>query len=57
MPVGAVADVVEHALSSPRPRHRYVVGTDARLRLAAQTILPRRWMDAIVLRVLRRIAG
>lgn len=52
-----VARVVEGALVSRRPRHRYVVGTDARVRLALQTILPRRWMDAIVLRVLDRAAG
>ena len=45
---------VEHALTSSRPRHRYVVGRDARIRLALQTLLPSRWMDAIVLRVLER---
>jgi NAD(P)-dependent dehydrogenase (short-subunit alcohol dehydrogenase family) len=55
--VDKVADVAAHALASRRPRHRYVVGFDARARLAAQTILPRRWMDAIVLRVLRNAAG
>jgi NAD(P)-dependent dehydrogenase (short-subunit alcohol dehydrogenase family) len=49
-----VVRAVEHALLSSRPRHRYVIGTDARIRLALQTILPRRWMDAIVLRVLAR---
>ena len=53
----AVAQRVEHALTSRRPRHRYLVGKDARLRLLAQTILPRRWMDALVQRVLRRAAG
>lgn len=52
-----VARRVEHALTSRRPRHRYLVGKDARLRLMAQTILPRRWMDAVVQRVLRRAAG
>jgi NAD(P)-dependent dehydrogenase (short-subunit alcohol dehydrogenase family) len=55
--VDTVADATEHALVSSRPRHRYVIGLDARVRLAAQTILPRRWMDAIVLRVLRKAAG
>ena len=53
----AVARRVEHALTSRRPRHRYLVGTDARLRLMAQTILPRRWVDALIQRVLRRAAG
>lgn len=52
-----VARRVEHALTSRRPRHRYLVGKDARLRLMAQTILPRRWMDALVQRVLRQAAG
>ena len=53
----AVAERVEHALTSRRPRHRYLVGNDARLRLMAQAILPRRWMDALIQRVLRRAAG
>lgn len=57
VPVEKVADVVEHALASARPRHRYVIGFDAKVRLAAQTILPRRWMDAIVLKVMRKAAG
>jgi len=55
--VDKVADATEHALTSGRPRHRYVIGVDARVRLAAQAILPRRWMDAIVLAVLRKAAG
>lgn len=49
-----VADVIVHALSAARPRHRYVVGRDARIRLALQTLLPRRWMDALVHRVIRK---
>jgi NAD(P)-dependent dehydrogenase (short-subunit alcohol dehydrogenase family) len=53
----AVARRVEHALTSRRPRHRYLVGTDARLRLMAQTILPRRWVESLIQRVLRRAAG
>jgi NAD(P)-dependent dehydrogenase (short-subunit alcohol dehydrogenase family) len=57
VPTADVARVVERALVSRRPRHRYVVGMDAKVRLALQTILPRRWMDAIVLRVLDRAAG
>ncbi|HEX9165230.1 MAG TPA: SDR family oxidoreductase [Gemmatimonadales bacterium] len=54
--VDKVAGATEHALTSARPRHRYVIGFDARVRLAAQTLLPRRWMDAIVLAVLRKAA-
>ena len=54
IPADRVADVIVHALSATRPRHRYVVGRDARIRLALQTILPRRWMDALVHRVVRK---
>ena len=54
LPPDRVADVIVHALSATRPRHRYVVGRDARIRLALQTILPRRWMDALVHRVVRK---
>jgi NAD(P)-dependent dehydrogenase (short-subunit alcohol dehydrogenase family) len=52
-----VSRATAHALTATRPRHRYVVGPDARVRLAAQTLLPRRWVDAIVLRVMRKAAG
>jgi short-subunit dehydrogenase len=53
----AVVRAVAHALHSPRPRTRYVVGRVARLRLLLQTILPRRWVDGIILRFLRREAA
>ena len=53
-PVGRVSDVIVHALTAARPRHRYIVGRDARIRLALQAILPRRWMDALVHRVIRK---
>lgn len=49
-----VAAVIERALTARRPRPRYVIGADARLRLLLQMVLPRRWMDALVLRVIRR---
>jgi NAD(P)-dependent dehydrogenase (short-subunit alcohol dehydrogenase family) len=52
-----VVRAVEHALTSGRPRPRYLIGRDARLRLMAQTVLPRRWMDAVVLRFIRSAAG
>lgn len=53
----AVVRAVAHALHSPRPRTRYVVGRVARVRLLLQTILPRRWVDGIILRFLRREAA
>jgi NAD(P)-dependent dehydrogenase (short-subunit alcohol dehydrogenase family) len=46
-----VAAAVEHALTARRPRPRYLVGRDARLRAALQWLLPLRWHDAIVRRV------
>jgi hypothetical protein len=48
LPAEAVADVVAKALRVRRPRTRYVVGRDARLRLAVAAVLPERWMDALV---------
>jgi NAD(P)-dependent dehydrogenase (short-subunit alcohol dehydrogenase family) len=48
LPAEAVADVVAKALCVRRPRTRYVVGRDARLRLAVAAVLPERWMDALV---------
>ena len=57
VPVAEVSRVVARALTVPRPRHRYVIGRDAKLRLAAQTLLPRRWMDAATLRFVRGRPG
>ena len=51
-PPEAVADVVLHALDSPVPRTRYVVGGDARVRLWLARLLPDRVMDSVVLRAL-----
>jgi NAD(P)-dependent dehydrogenase (short-subunit alcohol dehydrogenase family) len=48
-----VARAVEHALISPRPRTRYLVGTDARIQSALVRWLPDRPREAIV----RRFAG
>jgi hypothetical protein len=56
VPPEAVVDAVRRALESPRPKPRYVVGRDAKLRLLLQSLLPRRWMDAIVHRFLRNAA-
>jgi len=43
----AVCEAVVHALSSARPKRRYTVGLDARLRIAAARVMPERlwfWM-------------
>jgi NAD(P)-dependent dehydrogenase (short-subunit alcohol dehydrogenase family) len=40
-----VARAVRRALTSPRPRRRYVVGADARAALALDTVLPSAAMD------------
>jgi NAD(P)-dependent dehydrogenase (short-subunit alcohol dehydrogenase family) len=50
-PVDLVADAVEHALTSDRPKTRYLVGRDARLRAGLQ-ILPDRLRDRVITRVL-----
>jgi NAD(P)-dependent dehydrogenase (short-subunit alcohol dehydrogenase family) len=52
-PVDLVARAVEHALSSSRPRARYLVGRDARIRALVER-LPDRWRDKIVSRALLR---
>jgi NAD(P)-dependent dehydrogenase (short-subunit alcohol dehydrogenase family) len=49
-----VARAVEHALTARRPRLRYVVGTDARLRLAFQR-LPARLRDRIISAAVNRL--
>jgi NAD(P)-dependent dehydrogenase (short-subunit alcohol dehydrogenase family) len=51
-PPSAVADAVVDALTSRRPRTRYLVGSGARTR-AWVARLPDRWRDALVARMLR----
>lgn len=55
LPPEHVADVVAHALTARRPRIRYVVGRDARLRIAIQQLLPDRVRDWVVAGVIRRL--
>jgi NAD(P)-dependent dehydrogenase (short-subunit alcohol dehydrogenase family) len=45
-----VAGAVAHALTSPRPRTRYLVGPEARITLALKRALPDRWFDELVMR-------
>lgn len=51
-PPKAVAEVVARALTDRRPKARYLVGTDARIQAAVARLLPSRWKDRLVLRVL-----
>lgn len=54
-PPDTVAAAVEHALTARRPRARYVVGRDARLRLLLERVLPTRLRDRILLNRLRKL--
>lgn len=54
-PPESVAEAVLHALTAARPRLRYVVGRDARLRLFLKRLLPERLHDALVLSFLKRL--
>jgi NAD(P)-dependent dehydrogenase (short-subunit alcohol dehydrogenase family) len=50
IPPQQVAKAVAHALTSSRPRTRYVIGRDAKTRLAISRVLPARAMDRLVAR-------
>jgi short-subunit dehydrogenase len=52
-----VANAVVHALTARHPRSRYVVGFDARLRLAIGTLVPDRARDRLLRRVMKRIGA
>jgi NAD(P)-dependent dehydrogenase (short-subunit alcohol dehydrogenase family) len=54
LPPERVAAVVEHALFARRPKPRYLVGRDARLRALLQ-VLPDRWRDRMISRQLAKI--
>jgi NAD(P)-dependent dehydrogenase (short-subunit alcohol dehydrogenase family) len=46
-----VAAAVERALTAPRPKARYLVGSDARVQVALRGALPTRAMDAAIVRM------
>ena len=52
IPAEAVAKVVEHALTSPSPKTRYLVGADARQRAWLAKLAPDRLRDALLTRIL-----
>ncbi len=49
----AVAKAIEHALTSPRPKVRYVVGRDARMRLRVKALVGDRRFDSLIARTLK----
>ena len=51
LPPDRVAERIEHALLSRRPRTRYLVGSDARVLAFLSRVVPTRWRDALVVRV------
>jgi NAD(P)-dependent dehydrogenase (short-subunit alcohol dehydrogenase family) len=53
IPPEKVAKAVEHALTSSRPRTRYLVGADAQVRARVESLLPDKLRDKIVARILR----
>jgi NAD(P)-dependent dehydrogenase (short-subunit alcohol dehydrogenase family) len=52
IPPDEVAKVVEHALTSSRPRTRYPVGGDAKMRIRVARLLPDKVFDALIARAL-----
>lgn len=48
LPADKVADVIEHALTSPRPKDRYLIGRDARQSVIARRLLGWRLYDRVV---------
>ena len=52
LPPTAMAEVIGHAVTARRPRTRYVVGREARLRAVLARLLPDRALDALVRRAL-----
>jgi NAD(P)-dependent dehydrogenase (short-subunit alcohol dehydrogenase family) len=52
IPPDEVAKVVEHALTAGKPRTRYVVGREAKMRIRVSGLLPDRAFDALIARAL-----
>jgi NAD(P)-dependent dehydrogenase (short-subunit alcohol dehydrogenase family) len=53
LPPEAVAEVVGKAITSRRPRARYVVGRDAKIQAIAARLLPDAVLDSVIARTLR----
>jgi NAD(P)-dependent dehydrogenase (short-subunit alcohol dehydrogenase family) len=52
VPPQEVAEAVAHALTADKPKTRYLVGRDAKMRAPVATVLPDRMMDAAIARAL-----
>ena len=48
-----VARAVEHALTAARPRTRYVIGREAKIRAAMALLVPDRLRDSLVAKAMR----
>ncbi|HEX5480863.1 MAG TPA: SDR family oxidoreductase [Dehalococcoidia bacterium] len=48
IPPDRVAKAVQHALAAPKPRTRYIVGTDAYMQRAMELVLPDRILDRLI---------
>ena len=57
IPPSRVADAVEHALTAPRPKPRYLVGKDAKLAGHVIARMPDRVREALLLLESRRLQG
>ena len=53
IPPDVVAAAVEHALTSPSPKTRYVIGRDARAQAIVRRVIPDRWLDRLITRALK----
>ena len=53
MDPSVVADAIVHAVTARRPRTRYLLGREARMRWAIAKRVPDRWFDALIGRALR----
>ncbi len=54
LPPSAVAEAVEHALTADKPKTRYLIGREAKARVAISRLIPDRAFDALVARSLTR---
>lgn len=53
IPADAVSDAVVHALTASRPKTRYLVGRDAKIRALMIKLLPDRWSDRLMTWILK----
>jgi NAD(P)-dependent dehydrogenase (short-subunit alcohol dehydrogenase family) len=53
LPPSAVAEVISEAMTAEKPRTRYLVGREAKLRARLAQLLPDRALDALVARAMR----